>query len=139
MKTIDETNKELIEKAREAYNNAYAPYSGYKVGAAVRWLSGKITFGCNVENASFSLSVCAERNAVFRGIAEGEREIESIAIAVPVEQMPSPCGSCRQVLREFAKDCTVILVNGQGKTVLSSLDELLPHSFGPEFINVQNI
>lgn len=125
---------ELISQAQEAYENAYAPYSQYPVGAAVLWASGQIVAGCNVENASYGLSTCAERNSIFHGAFLGERNIKAIAVAVPTDSFPSPCGACRQVIREFAQDCLVILVNGKGQTKMSSLRELLPDSFGPEFL-----
>lgn len=129
-----EKKKELIRLAQEAYDKAYVPYSHYPVGAATLWSSEKIFAGCNVENASFGLTVCAERNSIFQAIAHGERKLKAVAIAVPTETFPSPCGACRQVLREFAEDCLVILVNGQGETQLTQLKALLPDSFGPEFL-----
>ena len=125
---------ELINQAQSAYRQAYVPYSHYPVGSAVLFSSGKIYSGCNVENASYGLTVCAERNAIFQAVAQGERELKGIAIAVPTEGFPSPCGACRQVIREFAVDCPVILINGQGKTKVTSLKTLLPDSFGPEFL-----
>jgi cytidine deaminase len=129
-----EEKKELIRLAQEAYAKAYVPYSHYPVGAATLWSSGKIFAGCNVENASFGLTICAERNSIFQAVAHGERKLKAVAIAVPTETFPSPCGACRQVLREFAEDCLVILVNGQGETQLTQLKALLPSSFGPEFL-----
>jgi len=132
---MDKSLEELVQKAEQAYKNAYAPYSAYPVGAAVLWDSGRITAGCNVENASYGLTVCAERNAVFQGVALGERIIQAVAIAVPNAEMPTPCGSCRQVVREFAEDCLIILRNGLGQTAQTSLAELLPNSFGPDFLN----
>ena len=123
---------ELINQARAAYRLAYVPYSHYPVGAAVLFSSGKMYSGCNVENASYGLTVCAERNAIFQAIAQGESELKEIAIAVPTEGFPSPCGACRQVIREFAVDCPVVLVNGSGQTKVTSLKALLPDSFGPE-------
>jgi len=125
---------ELIRQAHQACEDAYAPYSCYKVGAAVLWESGRITSGVNVENASYGLSVCAERNAVFHGIGLGERRIKAVAVAVPLEEMPSPCGACRQVIREFASDCLVLLSNGSGEIRKTSLKDILPDSFGPEFL-----
>ncbi|KLU59626.1 cytidine deaminase [Peptococcaceae bacterium CEB3] len=122
--------EELIQKAQEAYQRSYVPYSHYPVGAAA--LFSEVFSGCNVENASFGLTLCAERNAIFRGIAAGERSLRAVAVAVPGEAFPSPCGACRQVMREFAEDCPVILINGQGKTKYISLKELLPESFGPD-------
>jgi cytidine deaminase len=127
--------RELLTKAVQAYETAYAPYSKYKVGSAVLWDSGRITTGSNVENASYGLTVCAERNAIFQGAALGERRIKAIAIAVPDdEHIPAPCGSCRQVLREFSTDCIVLLINGKGEHRQTSLQTLLPESFGPEFL-----
>lgn len=126
--------QELSRLAQEAYKNAYVPYSHYPVGAATLWGSGRIVSGCNVENASYGLTICAERNAIFHAASLGERELRAVAIAVPTEDFPSPCGACRQVLREFAQECLVILVNGKGQTKTTSLKALLPESFGPEFL-----
>jgi cytidine deaminase len=125
---------ELINQAQTAYRQAYVPYSYYPVGSAVLFSSGTIYSGCNVENASYGLTVCAERNAIFQAVAQGERELKGIAIAVPTDAFPSPCGACRQVIREFAVDCPVILINGSGQTRMTSLKTLLPDSFGPEFL-----
>lgn len=125
---------ELARLAQEAYANAYVPYSHYPVGAATLWESGQIYQGSNVENASFGLTVCAERNSVFQAVAQGERKLKAVAVAVPTESFPSPCGACRQVLREFTQDCPVILVNGQGQIRVTRLKTLLPDSFGPEYL-----
>ena len=129
-----ETMIELINQAQAAYREAYVPYSHYPVGSAVLFSSGEIYCGCNVENASYGLTICAERNAIFRAVAQGERNLQGIAIAIPADGFPSPCGACRQVIREFAIDCPVILINGSGQTRLTSLKKLLPDSFGPEFL-----
>lgn len=129
-----EKMQELINQAQAAYRQAYVPYSHYPVGAAALFSSGKIYSGCNVENASYGLTVCAERNAIFQAVAQGERDLKGLAIAVPTDSLPSPCGACRQVIREFAVDCPVILINGTGQTRLTSLKRLLPESFGPEFL-----
>lgn len=126
--------EDLIRHAQEAYKTAYVPYSNYPVGAAILWESGRIVSGCNVENASYGLTLCAERNSVFHGAYHGERRLKAVAVAVPTEAFPSPCGACRQVLREFSQDCLVILVNGKGQTKMTSLSILLPDSFGPEFL-----
>lgn len=125
---------ELILQAQTAYAQAYVPYSHYPVGAAALFSSGKIYQGCNVENASYGLTVCAERNAIFQAVAQGERQLKGIAIAVPTDVFPSPCGACRQVIREFAEDCPVILINGKGESRLTRLQHLLPDSFGPEYL-----
>lgn len=129
-----EEQKKLVRRAQDAYSKAYVPYSHYPVGAASLWASGNVFSGCNVENASYGLTVCAERNSIFQAAAHGERKLKAIAIAVPTEIFPSPCGACRQVLREFAVDCRVILVNGQGQTKITDLKTLLPDSFGPEYL-----
>lgn len=126
--------RRLISQAQLAYQQAYVPYSHYPVGAAALFSSGTIYGGCNVENASYGLTVCAERNAIFQAVAQGERELKGIAIAVPTDDFPSPCGACRQVIREFAVDCPVVLINGQGKTKVTRLKALLPDAFGPEFL-----
>jgi cytidine deaminase len=126
--------QELTRLAQEAYKTAHVPYSNYPVGAATLWGSGRMVAGCNVENASFGLTICAERNSIFHSVYHGERELKAVAIAVPTDTFPSPCGACRQVLREFAQDCLVILVNGKGQTKATSLKALLPESFGPEFL-----
>lgn len=130
----NEQIQSLAKLAREAYAKAYVPYSHYPVGAAALFSSGDVYTGTNVENASYGLTVCAERNAIFQAAGKGERHLVGIAIAVPTEDFPSPCGACRQVMREFALDCPVILVNGAGETKMTTLQGLLPDSFGPEFL-----
>nr|WP_291349734.1 cytidine deaminase [Desulfosporosinus sp.] len=127
---------ELILHAKAAYEQAYVPYSHYPVGSAALFSSGKIYSGCNVENASYGLTICAERNAIFQAIARGERVLKGIAIAVPSDVFPSPCGACRQVIREFALDCPVVLINGQGQMRWTSLKSLLPEAFGPEYLEL---
>lgn len=120
----------LIALAREAMENAYVPYSGYRVGAAVLTGDGRAFSGCNVENASYGLAICAERNAITTAVAAGARSISAIAVAAE-GSLPYPCGACRQFLREFAKDCPVYVVNHE-KTIETTLQSLLPDSFGPE-------
>ena len=123
---------ELVTLAIKAREKAYAPYSGYKVGAALKTKSGKIYLGCNIENASFSPTVCAERTAVFKAVSEGEREFEAIAVTGGKEEISDfapPCGVCRQVMSEFCKeDFKIILYNGKEEKVYT-LKELLPLSF----------
>ena len=99
---------ELKERARAAAQHAYAPYSGFCVGAAVLGANGEIHAGANVENASFGLTICAERNAVFQAVARGIRRIEAVAVYTPTPVATAPCGACRQVLHEFAPDALVI-------------------------------
>jgi len=121
---------ELVRKAVEARKLAYAPYSGFHVGAALLAKDGRIFTGCNVENASYGLTVCAERVALFKAVSEGAREF--LAIAVACGKGPcAPCGACRQVLYEFAPDLLVIMSDGEGKGwTTAKLFELLPHGFG---------
>lgn len=116
----------LLSAAENAARNAYSPYSGVKIGAAV-FAGGNIYCGCNVENASFGLTVCAERNAVFAAIAGGEKSFDAIAVYSD-DVMPMPCGACRQVIAEFAPGCDVVVRCGD-RTVRIRADELLPRSF----------
>jgi cytidine deaminase len=120
----------LVGAAIAARKTSYSPYSGYKVGAALLAKSGQIYQGCNVENAAYSPSVCAERTAIFKAVTDGERKFEAIAIAT--ENAGTPCGICRQVMREFAPEMTVIITDLDGNATVYSLPDLLPHSFGPE-------
>ena len=124
--------EELILKANEAREQAYAPYSRYQVGAAVLTADGQVFTGCNIENAAFHSSLCAERVAIFKAVSEGHRQLR--AIAVVTSNGGSPCGGCRQVMREFGgKQLIVLIADGSG-TLLEelTLEELLPRSFGPE-------
>jgi len=124
--SVDDT---LLMLAREAMKNSYSPYSSYPVGAALHCTDGRIFTGCNVENASFGLSNCAERTALFKAVSEGAREFDVIAIAAKTK--PWPCGACRQVLNEFAPDIRVI-VTWKDHVEEKNLHELLPESFGPD-------
>ena len=125
---------EMIEASKQAMENAYAPYSGFRVGAAVLGASGRVYAGCNVENASYGLSVCAERVAVFKAVSEGEQAIKAVAISCSAGKAAPPCGACRQVLAEFApKDepLRIYLVSDEGVET-HTLDELLPNAFRME-------
>ncbi len=124
------TDEELIALAAQARERAYAPYSQFAVGAALLAKSGRVYTACNVENVSYGLSVCAERAAVFKAVSEGEREFE--AIAVVTETGVTPCGACRQVLREFGEDIRVIVADASGRYRVFSLRELLPDAVAPE-------
>ncbi len=119
----------LIERARAAARHAYAPASGFPVGAALLAEDGRVFCGCNVENASYGLTVCAERNAVFHAVAEGARRFTAIAIHTPTAEPGSPCGACRQVLVEFCDDMRVILCGIGPAVVRTTLAELLPRAF----------
>lgn len=120
---------ELLTAAREARERAYAPYSHFFVGAALRARDGRIFTGCNVENASYSLSNCAERTALFSAVASGARAFEAIAIAGPDGVTTPPCGSCRQALVEFGAELRVVMDAGAGLTQVRSLADLLPLRF----------
>ena len=117
----------LIEVASNARKNAYAPYSGYPVGAALLTASGNVYAGCNVENAAYSVTICAERAAVVKAISEGERDFD--AIAVVTADGGTPCGECRQFLREFGADIAVIVADTDGHFSLTTVGELLPKAF----------
>ena len=122
---------DLEAAARAAQASAYAPYSKFKVGAAVK-MDGEIYEGCNVENASYPLSVCAERNAIATAVAAGARHLEEVVVVTDASPPSSPCGACRQVLREFAADpatVTVTAINGKGERRSWTLAQLLPDSF----------
>lgn len=126
----DELRQKLIEIALEARQWAYAPYSKYKVGAALLTASGKIYEGANVENAAYPTSMCAERVAVFKAVSEGERQFEAIAVAT--SNGGTPCGACRQVLSEFGLEILVLVVNGEGIIIQEApLSTLLPGAFKP--------
>jgi cytidine deaminase len=127
---------ELIDLARKARKKAYAPYSRYKVGAALLGKSGTVYTGCNVENASYSHTVCAERTAVLKAVSEGETEFE--AVAVVTKNGGSPCGACRQVLSEFAPKLIVYIADKDGEYRTTTLEMLLPDSFTPAHLREGN-
>ena len=123
------TDEELVALAKDAMKNSYSPYSKYRVGACILAKSGKVYQGCNIENASYGATNCAERTALFKAVSEGEREFTAIAIAAD-KSLPWPCGICRQALSEFAPDLRVIVVCGDERDSLP-LNVLLPHDFSP--------
>ena len=125
------TKQELCQKAVDMLKMAYVPYSRFPVGAALECDDGTVYTGCNIENAAYTPTVCAERTAVFKAVSEGHRKFTRIAVAAATERFTAPCGVCRQVLQEFAPDLEVILVNRDGKTLDLTLKELLPYGFGP--------
>ena len=123
------TDKHLIEKAKRARLEAYAPYSNFKVGAALLTKSGKVYTGANVENSTFGLTVCAERIAVFKAVNKGDKDFAKIAVVADKNQPVPPCGACRQVLSEFVKDLKIVCANLKGKVDKYTLKELLPEAF----------
>jgi cytidine deaminase len=122
---------EALREARAARDRAYAPYSGFQVGAAIV-AGGRIFTGENVENASYPVSVCAERNAVARMIDEGERTIDAVAVVTGAGEPTPPCGACRQVLWEFGREALVVAETTSGRRAMWALEDLLPDAFGPE-------
>jgi cytidine deaminase len=119
----------LVEAARRARDHAVADFSGFKVGAALETTDGTIVGGCNVENATYGLTVCAERVAMFKALSEGHRGFRRVVVVADTESPTPPCGACRQILWEFAGDIEVTLANLQATTASHRLSELLPHPF----------
>lgn len=128
------TDEELVNAARDVRENAFAPYSNFKVGAAVETDEGNIYTGCNVESASYGLTVCAERVAIWKGISRGEKKFGRIAVVVDTDELTPPCGVCRQIIWEFCGDVPVILSNLHGKTETIQMSELLPRAFDSKFL-----
>ena len=124
--------RRLEQAARRAAGAAYAPYSKFRVGAAVLTGSGKIFTGCNVENASYGLCNCAERTAIFSAVAAGERKVTAMAVYTPTALPTAPCGACRQVLNEFGPKAVVISTCKGKRRLQTKLDQILPVSFGPK-------
>ena len=124
--------KDLVESAIQAREHAYAPYSQFRVGAALRAASGRVYVGVNVENAAYPAGICAERTALVTAVAAGERQFEAIAIVTDTPEPSSPCGVCRQMLAEFGVGLKVTLATVHGAAIETTLDALLPRAFGPE-------
>jgi len=119
----------LISSAKVAREKAHAPFSNFKVGAALRTPSGRVYGGCNVENATYGLTVCAERVAIFKAISEGEREFDAIAVVTDTDTLTPPCGACRQLIWEFCGDVPVVMSNLQGKVEELRMSQLFPKPF----------
>ena len=128
----------LLDLAEEARDHSYAPYSKYNVGAALLTADGQVYQGCNIENAAFTPTVCAERTAFFKAVYDGHRAFKAIAIIATGEEMGFPCGVCRQVMAEFCdRDFIIITANkDRSKVDVSPFETLLPHSFGPKDLDV---
>ncbi len=131
IKVTDDERRALIDLAKEASRRAYAPYSNYPVGAALRTRSGRIFTGSNVENAAYPSSICAERVAIYKAVSEGEKDFDVITVVTP--NGGTPCGSCRQVLAEFGLETLVMVADGEGRLVLErTVEGLLPGAFTPK-------
>ena len=124
----------LIAAAQEARKQAVAPFSGFLVGAAVKTDSGKIYTGCNIESASYGLTVCAERVAIWKALSEGERHFTELAVIADTETLTPPCGTCRQIIWEYARDAKIVFANLNGKTETFHMADLLPHAFDARFL-----
>ncbi|MFZ7103461.1 MAG: cytidine deaminase [Peptococcaceae bacterium] len=131
--------KQLVAEAAAAKKNAYVPYSNFRVGAALLTCDGEIFTGCNVENASYSLTNCGERTAIFKAVSEGKKKFKAIAISTDTEEITSPCGPCRQVLIEFGADIDVIMANVQGEYKVCKALDLLPLAFNPDKLEEERL
>ena len=130
----DKERTDLIAAASKAREHAHAPYSHFRVGAALRANSGRIFTGCNIENSTFGLTLCAERVAVFKAISEGERGFNAVAVVADTERLTPPCGACRQILWEFCRDAEVILANLSGQITVRRMSDLFPDAFDASFL-----
>jgi cytidine deaminase len=124
----------LVEAARIARERSISPFSNFRVGAAVETEDGKVFTGCNIESASFGLTACAERVAIWKALSEGERRFKRVAIVADTEQLTPPCGTCRQIIWEFCRDATVTLANLRGDVETDSVSDLLPRAFDARFL-----
>jgi cytidine deaminase len=127
--------QKLIETAKTARLQSVAPFSNFLVGAALKTPAGKVYTGCNVESASYGLTVCAERVAIWKALSEGEREFTELAIVADTDSLTPPCGTCRQIIHEFCKNATIVLANLHGQTQTCSIKELLPRAFDARFLS----
>jgi cytidine deaminase len=130
----EEVFKPLIEAAQRARLLAVAPFSNFSVGAAVRTESGKIYTGCNIESASYGLTVCAERVAIWKALSEGERSLTALAVVADTETLTPPCGTCRQIIWEFARNADIVFANLNGESELFHVADLLPRAFDARFL-----
>jgi len=131
---LSESENELIDAAASARLRSVAPFSSFKVGAAVRTKEGKVFTGCNVESASYGLTVCAERVAIWKALSEGERDFTDLVIVADTEQLTPPCGTCRQIIWEFCKHAKIVLANLRGEKEEVDIRELLPKAFDARFL-----
>lgn len=131
----EENFEELIATAKAARLQSVAPFSNFLVGAALKTADGKVYTGCNVESASYGLTVCAERVAIWKALSEGEREFTELAIVADTGQLTPPCGTCRQIIHEFCKNAIIVLANLKGETQTCNIKELLPRAFDARFLS----
>jgi cytidine deaminase len=131
----EDSLQQLIETAKTARLRSIAPFSNFLVGAAVKTEAGKVYTGCNVESASYGLTVCAERVAIWKALSEGERQFSELAIVADTSSLTPPCGTCRQIIWEFCKNATIVLANLRGETQTVSIKELLPRAFDARFLS----
>jgi cytidine deaminase len=131
---LSEDFEALIEVAKAARLQSVAPFSDFQVGAAVRTANGKVYTGCNVESASYGLTVCAERVAIWKALSEGERQFTDLAVVADTETLTPPCGTCRQIIWEFAREATIVFANLSGKQETFHIADLLPRAFDARFL-----
>ena len=131
---MSEELKPLIEAAQQARQHSVAPFSNFLVGAAVRAGSGKVYTGCNVESASYGLTVCAERVAIWKALSEGERQFTELAVVADTETLTPPCGTCRQIIWEFARGAKIVFANLKGESEVFHMADLLPRAFDARFL-----
>lgn len=131
---MDNDLGKLVESAKLAREKAHAPFSKFKVGAAIETASGKIFTGCNIENASYGLTMCAERVAIFKAVSEGETDFARIAVVADTADLTTPCGACRQIIWEFCADVPVTFANLEGETETVQMKELFPRAFDSKFL-----
>jgi cytidine deaminase len=134
MEQLSGDTEELVRAAMEVRERAYAPFSNFRVGAAVRTKGGKIYTGCNVESASYGLTMCAERVAIWKAVSEGEREFTHVAVVADTPELTPPCGGCRQIIWEFCGDVPVTFADLHGKVETLSMKDLLPRAFDIKFL-----
>lgn len=128
----------LIEAAQKARLQSVAPFSSFQVGAAVRTSSGKVYTGCNIESASYGLTVCAERVAIWKALSEGERNFTELAVVADTETLTPPCGTCRQIIWEFARGADIVFANLKGQSEIFHIGDLLPRAFDARFLKPTN-
>lgn len=131
---MSEDFEPLIEAARQARMQSVAPFSNFLVGAAVKTESGKVYTGCNIESASYGLTVCAERVAIWKALSEGERKFTELAVVADTETLTPPCGTCRQIIWEFARGATIVFANLNGQRETFQIADLLPRAFDARFL-----